>query len=97
MEYPRGKNQHFRHLLFFAFHCGQKAAEAARDTYNLYAEGVIGKSTVQKWFTKFKNGDFDLNDMPHSRRPAEFDEKHLKVVLKEDGCQTSHELAEKMN
>ncbi|XP_076286030.1 histone-lysine N-methyltransferase SETMAR-like [Lasioglossum baleicum] len=23
MEYPGGKNQHFRHLLFFAFHRGQ--------------------------------------------------------------------------
>ena len=29
MEYPGGKKQHFQHLLFFAFHQGQKAAEAA--------------------------------------------------------------------
>ena len=31
MEYPGGKKQHFRYLLFFAFYRGQKAAEAARD------------------------------------------------------------------
>ena len=44
MEYPGGKTQHFRHLLFFAFHRGQKAAEAARDIYMVYGEGVIGES-----------------------------------------------------
>ncbi|UYV64069.1 hypothetical protein LAZ67_2006479 [Cordylochernes scorpioides] len=33
IEYPGGKNHHFRHLLFFAFHRGQKAAEAARDIF----------------------------------------------------------------
>ena len=35
MEHPEGKKQQFRHLLFFAFHRGQKAAEAARDIGNV--------------------------------------------------------------
>ena len=60
MEYPGGKNQHFRHLLFFAFHRCQKAAEAAHDICNVYGEGVISERAAQKWFAKFKNGDFDL-------------------------------------
>ena len=38
-----------------------------------------------------------LTDMPRSRRPSEFDEDHFKALLKEESCQTSHELAEKMN
>lgn len=40
MEYPGGKKQHFRHLLFFAFHRGQKSAEAGQDIFNVYGEGV---------------------------------------------------------
>ena len=60
-------------------------------------EGVIGKSTARKWFAKFKNDNFDIDDMPHSRRPSEFDEDHLKALLKEESHQTSHELAKKMN
>ena len=49
MEYPGGKKQHFRHLLFFAFYQGQKAAEAAWDICLVYRKGVIGESTaVQK-------------------------------------------------
>ena len=82
MEYPGGKKQHFRHLLFFAFHRGQKAAEAARDICMVYREGVIGESTARKWFAKFKNGNFDINDTPRSKRPSEFDEDHLKALLK---------------
>lgn len=64
MEYPGGKKQHFRHLLFFAFHRSQKAAEAAREICNVYGERVISESTARKWFAKFKNGDFDVDDTP---------------------------------
>ena len=97
MEYPGGKKQHFRYLLFFAFYQGQKAAEAARDICMVYGEGVIGESTARKCFAKFKNDNFDINDMPHSGRPSEFDEDHLKALLKEKSRQTSLELAEKTN
>ena len=78
-------------------HQNQKAAEAAQDICMVYREGVIGKSTARKWFAKFKNGNFDINDMPCSRRPSEFDEDHLKALLKKESRQTSHELVEKIN
>ena len=97
MEYPGGKKQHFQYLLFFAFHRGQKAAEAVQDICMVYGEGVIGESMARKWFAKFKNGNFDIDDMPHSRRPSEFDKDHLKALSKEESHQTSRELAEKMN
>ena len=60
-------------------------------------EGVIGESMARKWFAKFKNGNFDIDNTPCSGRPSEFDEDHLKALLKEESCQTSCELAEKMN
>ena len=99
MEYPGGKKQHFRHLLFFAFYRGQKAAEAARDICMVYGEGVIGESTARKCskIAKFKNGNFDIDNTPRSGRPSEFDEDHLKALLKEESRQTSRQLAEKMN
>ena len=61
----------------------------------VYGEGVIGESTARKWFAKFKNGNFDIDDTPRSGRPSEFDEDHLKALLKKESCQTSRELAEK--
>ena len=97
MEYPGGKKQHFWYLLFFVFRRGQKAAEAARDICMVYGEDVIGESTARKWFGKFKNGNFDIDDTPRSGRPSEFDEDHVKALLTEKSRQTSRELAEKMN
>lgn len=97
MELPGGKNQHFRHLLFFIFHKGQKASEAAQDICAVYGDNAIGESTARKWFAKFKNGELDLDDTPRTGRPLEFDEEHLKALLKEDGHQTCRELAEKMD
>ena len=63
----------------------------------VYGEGVIGESTARKWFAKFKNANFDIDDTPCSGRPSEFDKDHLKALLKEKSHQTSRELAEKMN
>ena len=63
----------------------------------VYREGVIGKSMARKWFAKFKNGNFDIKNTGHSRRPSEFDKDHLKALLKEESCQTNCELVEKMN
>ena len=63
----------------------------------VYGKGVIGKSMARKWFAMFKNGNFDIDDMPHSRRPSEFHKDHLKALLKEESCQTSRKLTEKMN
>ena len=74
MEYSGGKKQHFCHLLFFAFHRGQKAVETAQDICMVYGEGVIGKRTARKWFAKFKNGNFDIDNMPCSGRLSEYDE-----------------------
>ena len=63
----------------------------------VYREGFIGKSTARKWFVKFKNGTFDIGNMPCGGRPSEFDKDHLKALLKEESRQTSRELAKKMN
>ena len=52
---------------------------------------------ARKWFAKFKNGNFDIDNMPRSGKPSEFDKDHLKALLKEESRQTSRELAKKMN
>lgn len=96
MEIPEGKKIHFRHLLYFAFRRGQNAVQAARDICKVYGVDAIAPRTAQDWFAKFKNGNFDLADGPRTGRPSHFDENRLRIFLKEDGRQTTRELAEKM-
>ncbi|UYV81566.1 hypothetical protein LAZ67_20001554 [Cordylochernes scorpioides] len=78
------------------FSSSQKATEAARDICNMYGKGVTGERSSTKMVCKVQNGDLDLEDTLRSGRPSEFDEEHLKALLKENGRQTTRELAEKM-
>lgn len=76
-EIPNGKKTHFLHFLYLAFRRDKKA----RDSCAAYDECAIAAKLV----CHAQNGSFDLDDMSHSGHPDEFDEDHLKVLLKEDG------------
>jgi hypothetical protein len=53
MECQFEKNEHFRHLLLFAFNQGSKAAKAARDICAVYGEGAIAKRTARDWYANW--------------------------------------------
>lgn len=96
MECQVDRNEHFHHLLLFAFNQGCKATKAARDICTVYGEGAISERTVQKWFSRFADGNFELADYSRSGRPVELDEKQLNHILREDPRQTTRELGQKM-
>jgi hypothetical protein len=68
MECQVEKHEHFRHLLLYEFNRGSKAAEAARNICAIYGEDSIAETTVQKWFSGFKQGNFDTGDNPRLGR-----------------------------
>lgn len=88
---------HYRHLLLFAFNRGMKAAEAARDICGVYGRDSITERTTQKWFSRFRDGNFDLNDTERAGRPVTFDEELLNKLIHEDPRHSTRELAEQMN
>jgi len=42
---------------------------------------------MSKWFKRFKNSDFDINDKEHSGRPAAVEEDELRKYGKKS-CKT---------
>ena len=66
MECQVNKTEHFRHHLLFAFNRGVKAAETAREICAVYREGVMPQSTAGRWFSRCKNGNFDLKYGSHT-------------------------------
>ena len=44
-------------------------------------------------FRRFKDGDFDVDDLPREGRPKTFEDAELEALLDEDPCQTQKELA----
>lgn len=97
MECQVDKIKHFRHHLLFAFNGGVNAAEAARQICSVYGKEEMSESTARRWFSRFKNGNFDLKDGPHTGRPTVFDEERLNQLLHENPRQTTRELAEQMD
>lgn len=57
----------------------------------------VGESAARKWFLKFKNGDFDIDNTPHGWRSFDFHEEYLKAFLNVKTCQTSRKFAKKIN
>ncbi|XP_043493637.1 histone-lysine N-methyltransferase SETMAR-like [Polistes fuscatus] len=53
---------HYRHLMLFFFRKNKTATQAANKICAVYGEDAVAERTVQKWFARFKAGNFDLED-----------------------------------
>ncbi len=62
-----------RLLLLHEFRLGHKATEAANHICSTMGEDVLFIRTAQYWFNRFKNGNFELDDLPRPSRPLEVD------------------------
>jgi hypothetical protein len=68
MECQVNKNEHFGHHSLYEFNRGSKAAEAARSICAVYGENSSAERTAQKWFARFKHGNFDMSNTLRSGR-----------------------------
>jgi hypothetical protein len=48
--------------MLYHFEKGWKGAQSFRDLNELFSEGTISQSQVERWFKKFKSGDTNLED-----------------------------------
>ena len=72
------------------------AAESYRNLVEVYGEHALAERTCQKWFARFKSGDFGLEDEERPGQPKKFENEEPEALLDEDCCQTQEELAESL-
>ena len=60
-------SRHLREVLIFCFNMMKSAAEAHRMLSSIYGEAAISETTCRKWFQRFKNGDFHIEDQQWKR------------------------------
>ena len=72
------------------------AAESHRSLVEVYGEHALAERTCQKWFARFKSGDFGLEDEERPGQPKKFEDNELEALLDENCCQTQEELAESL-
>ena len=56
-----------RLLLLHEFRLGRKATEATSNICSTMGKDVLSIRTAQHWFHRFKNGNFELDDLPHTQ------------------------------
>jgi HTH domain in Mos1 transposase len=55
-----------RVLLLHEFRLGHKATEATSNICGTMGKDVLSIRTAQHWFHRFKNDNFELDDLPHT-------------------------------
>lgn len=89
--------EHYRHILLYYFKKGKRAAEAHKKICRVCGDDALTERVCQKWFAKFRSGDFDINDAPRSGRPTRIDSDDIKVIIDKDPCQSVREIATALN
>ena len=59
----------------------------------VYGEGAVTDWICQKWFVKFCDGDFSLEDAPKSGRPVKVDSDQIETSIENNQCYTMQEIA----
>ena len=85
-----------RGVLLHYFNMKETAAESHRILVGVYGKHALDERTGQKWFARFKSGDFGLEDEECPGQPKKFEDKELEALLDEDCCQTQEKLAESL-
>lgn len=86
--------EQIRLLLIYDFRNQKKTADSITDINSAFGTDTVSKSTAYDWYARFKKGNENLNDLPRSGRPSEFDNSVLKEALEVNNRQTTRELAD---
>ncbi|XP_033290891.1 growth hormone-regulated TBC protein 1 isoform X6 [Orcinus orca] len=57
-----------------------KTQPKCKEICAVYGEGAVTAGTCQKWFAKFRAGDFSLDEAPQSSRPVEADSDQIETL-----------------
>ena len=70
MQKPK---EHIRHCLLYEYKLDRNACEAALNMYRVIGKGAVSTATTCRWFERFRNKDYSLEDDQRSRRPSKID------------------------
>ena len=88
---------HLRHVMLYEFRKGVSVGTAQKNISSVYLDRAPALNTVKKWFGRFRNGDFNLEDQPRSGRPSSTDDDAVSNLVQENPRITTEQIAERLN
>ena len=67
--------------MLYYFKKGKNATEMHKKICALYRESAVTDWICQKWFAKFRAGDFSLDNAPRSGRTVEVDSDQIETLI----------------
>ena len=74
------ENIHFGMVCFIISKKVKTQLKCNKKISTVYREGAATDRTCQKWFVKFRAGDFSPDDVPQLGRPVEVDSDQIKTL-----------------
>ena len=85
---------HLRYILFYEYKKENNAASAFKNICATYSEGSLLGRTCRKWFTRFREGNFNPHGESCPGRPSDCNEEAIRGHLSKHSRQSTSELAE---
>ena len=67
-------------MILYYFKKGKNATETQKKICAAYGESTVTDQTCQKWFVKFRAGDFSLQNAPRLDRQVEVDSDRMEAL-----------------
>ena len=83
-------------VVIFCFHSKKTVAESYRLLRAAYGEHYPPQDTCERWFRRFKSGNFEVAGKEHEKPAKKFEDVELQALLDEDDSQTQKQLAEQL-
>lgn len=88
---------HLRHVMLYEFRKGVSVGIAQKNIQTVYLDRAPALRTVKKWFGRFRNGDFNMEDQPRSGRPSGIDDDIVHALVERNPRITTEDIAERLN
>lgn len=82
-----------RTIFLYEFKRGTSASKTARNINEAFGENIVSRATAKRWFKKFKEGNYCLENEERGRPESVVDNEELKRVVESNPRQTVREIA----
>lgn len=100
-EFPAPTLEEIRFVILFFVRRGMKGSNILRELQTTYGDQAPSQAMINKWVSRFKTGNFTVQDDPREGRPrTSTDDQNLaavKAAIDEDGRITQEKLGAMLN